>query len=363
MDSQRVLVRILVVALAASVWLVRAWLDAVLIAVVVALLAWPLHERIALALGRRRRLGTALTLGGLTLGLFLPLGLLGLIVGREVVILANEVAMKVQLGHWDGYVSELLRSGPLRQIVEAAGGRSEITEQLEGSARDGVLTLATTVTRNVPGLLSVTATVVIKVVVFLLALTTFLHRGPETVAWLRRLSPLSELHTDRLFAVFGEFARNVVLAGLVAGIAQGLVATLGFWLAGVDRVLLFGVLTAVFAYVPLVGTTLVWLPVSVLLLAEERAGAAAFVAVWSLALTGTVDNVIRPVVVRGRSDVPLLLVFLGAFGGLGSFGIVGLLVGPVFVAVVLALLRIYSEGLPERVADAPSATVADPSSG
>jgi len=345
MESRTVLVRILLLALAATVWLVRAWLDAVLVAAVVAMLAWPLHERIAASLGRRRRLGTALTLLGLVLGLFAPLALLGLVVGREVVILANEVIDKVQLGTWDGYLRELLRAAPLQDLIRAAGGRTELTEQLEASARAGILTIATTVTGNVPGLLGVTATAVVKVVVFLLALTTFVHRGPEGIAWVRRVSPLSPDHTDRLLGVFAEFARNVVLAGLVAGMSQGLVATLGFWLAGVERTLLFGVLTAVFAYVPLVGTTLVWLPVALLLLAEGRPGAALFVAIWSLALTGTVDNLIRPIIVRGKSDVPLLLVFLGAFGGLGTFGVIGLLVGPVMVAVLLALFRIYEEEL------------------
>lgn len=346
MESRRVLVRILLAALALTLWLVRAWLDAVLVAAVVAMLAWPLHERVSRLLGRRRRLGTALTLLGLVVGLFVPLGLLGLVVGREVVHLADEVVDTVQVGAWGDYIGRVLPAGPLQPLVEAAGGRTELTEQVEAQVREGVLTLASTITGKVPNLLAVSATVVVKGVVFLLALTTFLHRGPEALAYARRLSPLSREHTDRLLAVFAEFARNVVLAGAVAGASQGVVAWLGFLLAGLDRALLFGVLTAVFAYIPLVGTAAVWVPVAVLLLAEGRPEAATFVAVWSLALTGTVDNVIRPIIVRGRSDVPLLLVFLGAFGGLGTFGIIGLLVGPVLVAVLLALLRIYADELP-----------------
>lgn len=346
MESRSVLIRILLGVLVLTLWLVRAWLDAVVVAAVVAMLAWPVHERIARLLGRRRRLGTALTLLGLVVGIFVPLSLLGLVVGREIVLLADQVVQTIEVGAWDGWLKEALRAGPMEDVVRAAGGRTQVTEQLQLQLRQGALTVATSVTSSVPDLLSVTASVLVKVVVFLLALTTFLHRGPEAIAYARRLSPLSAAHTDRLFGVFAEFARNVVLAGLVAGVCQGAVALVGFLLADVERALLFGVLTAVFAYVPLVGTALVWGPVALLLVAQGRPGAAIFVAIWSLALTGTVDNVIRPIIVRGRSDVPLLLVFLGAFGGLGSFGLIGLLVGPVLVAVLLALLRIYAEEVP-----------------
>ncbi len=87
-------------------------------------------------------------------------------------------------------------------------------------------------------------------------------------------------------------------------------------IAGVERAFLFAVLTGVLAFVPVVGTALAWLPVALLLLLEGRAGAAGFVVIWSIGLTGTVDNPVKPLIVRGRSDMPTLLVFLGVFGGL-----------------------------------------------
>lgn len=337
--SPLVLVTLVVAGLTG--WLVRGYLDAVLVAAVVTILLAPLHDRVLRWTGGRRRLASALTLLGFTLGVFVPAAFAGFFVGREVVVLANEVAAQVELGQWDDHLRRFVASGPMRWAVDLAGGRTALLDGLETAVRDGVLNLAATVTQNVPGLLSVTAGLVLKLVVFFLATTTFLARRHELLDLARRASPLAPGHTDRLVSVFVEFARNVVLAGLVAGLLQGVVATLGFWLADVERALLFGVLTAVFAYVPLVGTALVWVPVCVLLLAADRAGAAAFVAVWSLALTGTVDNMVRPFIVKGRSDVPLLLVFLGAFGGLASFGVIGILVGPVIVAMLLALLHIY----------------------
>jgi predicted PurR-regulated permease PerM len=124
------------------------------------------------------------------------------------------------------------------------------------------------------------------------------------------------------------------------------VAGLGYWLGGVDRPLLFAVLTAVLAFVPVVGTAAAWVPVSLLLLLEGHSGGALFVTIWSLALTGTIDNIVKPLIIRGRSSMPPLLVFLAVFGGLLWFGVMGLLVGPVLMALLLALLHIYAESLP-----------------
>lgn len=327
----------------ATVWLVRPYLDAVLVAGVVSILALPLHRWVLRKVGGRRRLATAITLVILTVGIFVPAGAIGLVVARELYTLANQVADMVQPGAWDTLVRNVARWKPLGWLVDAVGGRTALASTLENAVRDAVLSGAAAVTQRVPNLLSVTFSVVLKTIIFFLGVATLLLRGPDLLDWLRHLSPLPRQHTDRLMAVFEQFARNVVFAGVVGGFLQGVVATIGYSLAGVDRALLFGVVTGVFAYVPLVGTTLVWLPLCLVLLGQDRAGAAIFVAAWSIALTGTVDNMVKPFIVRGKSDVPLLLVFLGVFGGLAGFGFIGILVGPVMVAMLLALLRIYAE--------------------
>lgn len=341
--SQRPFVVLLLVALAATLWLVRPYLDAVLVAGVVAILVWPFHLWVHRRLGEREGLAVSATMIALVVGVFAPAATLALFVAREVVGLANELVAQVEFGSWNSFIQRVSRAGPLKWLTDALGGRTAFVETVENALRQGTLSVASSVTQNVPGLLSVTAGVVLKVVIFLVALATLLRRGPELLVFGRRIAPIEPRHVERLYAVFQEFARNVVLAGLVAGVLQGLTATLGYTLAGVERSLLFGVLTGVFAYVPLIGTTFIWVPVVVLLLAEHRTGAALFVAVWSIALTGTVDNLVKPFIVRGRSDVPMLLVFLGVFGGLAWFGFIGILVGPVLVAMMLALLKIWAE--------------------
>lgn len=343
MEPRNRIVVLLLLTLGVTLWLVGPFLDAVLIGAVVAILAWPVQRFVLRLTGRRRRIATAVTIVALTLGVFAPAGALGLLAARELVTIVNDVAQKVQLGETDLLVTRLAAWSPAAWVAEWMGGPQALADTIEGAVRDGALAVASAVTQSVPNLLSVTATAVLKLVIALTALATLLHSGPDLLRWGRRVSPLTPEHTDRLYAVFFQFTRNVVLAGLAAGVSQGVVAGLGYWLADVDRWLLFGLLTAILAYIPLVGTTLVWLPLAVLLIAEGRPNAALFVVIWSLAVTGTVDNVVRPFIVRGSSGVPLLLVFLGVFGGLYAFGVVGVLVGPVLMALLLALFAIFVE--------------------
>jgi predicted PurR-regulated permease PerM len=137
---------------------------------------------------------------------------------------------------------------------------------------------------------------------------------------------------------------------------QALVATTGYAIAGAPNLVLLGLLTAVFSFIPLIGTSIVWIPVTLWVAANHGLGWAAFLVAWSLGLTGTIDNVLRPLFLRGRSPIHPLLIFLSVLGGLYWLGLPGALVGPVTVAVFLALYRIWGEQLAEQGVSFPDAT-------
>lgn len=336
---------LLLATLGAVGWLVAPFADALLIASVAAILAWPLHARLVRVVRAPRAVVTGLTVLALTVGVVSPVAGLAWLVTRELSLLAAQLATELDRGDLSAWFSTVSRLPVVAWLVDQAGGAAAVTEATRTAARDGLLGVATDMGQYVPGLVGVTARVVLKVAIFYLALATLFHRGDALAAWARRMSPLEEAHTTRLFSVFAEFSRNVVFAGLVAAAVQGGVAGIGYWLGGVDRPLLFALLTGVLAFVPLVGSAGAWVPIALLLPLQGRTGAALFVVAWSLALTGTVDNLVKPLIVRGRSDMPALLVFLGVFGGLLWLGVIGLLVGPVLMALLLALFRIYGEGL------------------
>ena len=225
-------------------------------------------------------------------------------------------------------------------------------EELSSSLADGVqrvsLSAAGGLASSLPDVVTQSAVAALDVVVFFFSVVTLLARGPDLLAWIDQISPLDRHYQQRLFEVFTTFARNVVLAGAVCGVLQGVVATIGYAMVGIERPFVFGLLTGALTYVPFVGTALVWIPLTAQLALAGSWGKAAFVLGWSVLVTASVDNFVRPLIVRGQTGIHPLLILLGVFGGLRALGIVGILIGPVFVAMLVTLLTIYTEEVRAR---------------
>ncbi len=138
----------------------------------------------------------------------------------------------------------------------------------------------------------------------------------------------------------GDTARAVVYGLVLAAMAQGLVAGIGYFIAGVEAPVLFGVLTAMLALVPM-GATLIWVPISLGLIFSEQFWQGIGLMLWGVLIISTIDNVIRPIVISGAGRIPFLVVLFGVFGGLTAFGVVGLFLGPVILSVLLAVWQAW----------------------
>ncbi|MCI0655191.1 MAG: AI-2E family transporter [Methylococcaceae bacterium] len=138
----------------------------------------------------------------------------------------------------------------------------------------------------------------------------------------------------------GNTTRAVVYGLVLAAAGQGLLAGFGYAFAGVKAPLLFGAMTALLALIPM-GATLVWLPISILLIFTNQYWQGIGLLLWGIFAVSTIDNVIRPLVISGASKVPFLVVMFGVLGGLASFGAVGLFLGPVILAVLLSVWQAW----------------------
>lgn len=333
----------LTIAAGAAAWLVKPYADVLLIAAVVAILAWPLHKRLSAAPSLHAGFATGLSLLLLTVGAVAPATGLVWLVSRELVALAKQLTAGLDAGGLDAWVRSMTRVPVVAWAIEQGGGADAVLVSLKEAARAASVDLGSALGSLVPGILGITSKVLLKVAIFYLALATYFHRGRELSRWVLRFGPLPPEQLSRLFEVFSQMSRNVVLAGLVSAAVQSVVAGVGYALGGVERPILFAVLTGVLSFVPLIGTLVAWGPVALLLLLNGKAGGALFVVGWSILLTGTVDNLVKPLIVRGKSHVPTLLVFLGVFGGLAWLGVVGLFAGPVIMAMLLTLVTFYEE--------------------
>ena len=187
---------------------------------------------------------------------------------------------------------------------------------------------------------------VVKVLLTLLILFFFYRDGDLIAGELRQAA-------KRLFRG-GGYIRYVQAAGtitqavffgfIVSAVAQGLIAAIGYRLAGLTAPVLLGALTAVVSLIPLVGTALVWLPISIGLVVAGAWGKGLLLLAWGTLLVHPADNVLRLLLVSNAARLPLLLVALGVIGGLSAFGLVGLFAGPVLLGLALKLWRDYTSG-------------------
>ena len=143
--------------------------------------------------------------------------------------------------------------------------------------------------------------------------------------------------------------RGVVLGILGTALVQGIVAAIGFWIAGMAAAPLLGLLTFVVSPVP-IGPPLVWVPAALWLINDGHTGWGIFVLLWGMFAVSTIDNVIKPLIISRGSVLPFLLVLLGVLGGIAAFGFIGVFLGPVLLAVGYALLLEWASTTGQRSA-------------
>ncbi|MEO6773321.1 MAG: AI-2E family transporter [Kofleriaceae bacterium] len=155
--------------------------------------------------------------------------------------------------------------------------------------------------------------------------------------------PLRPVYTRALFDEFRTVGRTTLLGAIGTGIAQGVFATIAYWLGGVPEPLFFGAATAIASFVPAVGTLLVIVPVTIGLVLVDMPGHAALELALSLVFVVAIcDYVIRPRLVQGETKMSALITFASLFGGVEAFGLQGLILGPVLMSLALAVLGLYA---------------------
>lgn len=186
----------------------------------------------------------------------------------------------------------------------------------------------------------------IGLLVLVVAVYFFLIDGASMIHTLMRLSPLDDAYEERLLIEFERTSRAVVLASFVSALAQGVLATLAFWMCGFDSLILLFLTTSLMALVPFLGAASVWFPASVYLGAvDQRWYAAIALFIFGAAVISTVDNLIKPMVLQGRTTLHPLFALLSVLGGLSVFGPIGIVVGPMVVVFLQTLLEILSHEL------------------
>ena len=327
------------------------------IALLLAVMFQPVHRWFIAKCRGRFRLAAALTTASIALIVLLPLSAIfttavfeGLAIYRQIQGHSIRVPAAQESGDAEGGPSERSLAEAFVDPGALAGAVVDVAEQVHVrlSAREVEQAIRRSLDEWLGPLALGTARFMGKLLLILgvtvISTYYFLADGPWMIRKIMRLSPLEDRYEAELFEQFVQITRAVVAATLLSAVAQGLLAGLGFTLLGLPAVFLLISLTMLLALVPFVGAAAVWVPVCVWLFFfadPPRKVAAVLMGLYGAGVISMADNVIKPVVLHGRSNIHPLLALLSVIGGLQAMGPIGIFVGPMVVAFLHALLNMF----------------------
>jgi predicted PurR-regulated permease PerM len=313
-------------------------------AAVLAFLLLPLHERLT----RRLKGRGALSAGILTLltpfCVMAPVAMLAVAFAGQVAVLLGYMRTHTLLSYSEA-LQRLESYSIIGSVVRWARANAPISaEEVQTWLVDGAQTvLKSAATMGGSVALGVFGTL-ISFVMMLFLLFFFLQDGSTMLAALARLIPMETGRREQLMRYLADATRAVVFGSTATALVEGLFVGVGFAIVGLPSPIVFGVLATIAAFLP-AGAAAVLVPAVIYLLIAGHWGAAVFMAVWTAAMW-IAENVLRPLLTAHRAEVSTLAIFVGAIGGAGAFGVLGLVIGPVLLSFAVALLRFAEENMP-----------------
>jgi predicted PurR-regulated permease PerM len=199
--------------------------------------------------------------------------------------------------------------------------------------------------------------VLINFLLLLFLMFYFFIDGPNILSRVKYLSPLCHEQEEAIIANIRSISHSVVMGGLAVAFLQGLAGGIALWIAGMPG-LFWGTMMGFASLVPVVGTALIWVPAAAYLFLTGQIGMGVFFTLWSIIVVGSIDNFVRPLIMKGTSGLSTMYLFLSIMGGIQVFGMKGLLYGPLSLGMAVVMLRIYSEEYKDLLSqnDCPSRT-------
>lgn len=308
-----------------------------------ALVVYPIHERILRRMRERPNVAGVLTTAMVVLTVVLPALAAGWVAVKQASKLVPVASVWLEERGYEGGMptSEILPPRA-KELWDGASGF------LRARGMDPKTWLMQGI-EEISGSITFLAKAALKNILFFLfqlgvltfSLFFLLRDGAKVFKRAVELIPLPEEHKTSLVARLHTTITAVLRGIFVVASVQGLLAAVGYFLFGVPFAVLLGAVTAFFAPIPILGTGVVWIPVAVGLLISGAHQQALAVTLWSVFIVGTLDNLLRPILIGAEAKLPILLLFFGMLGGLQVYGFAGVVVGPVVVALFLALADIY----------------------
>jgi predicted PurR-regulated permease PerM len=318
----------------------QSFFSAIAIAAILDVVFYPLFARLSRLFGGRRALAAGTTVLVVVLCVILPLVGMGILFTKQALDLYQGLTVKahdgsldavLQFRDWGGVERWLAAHAPWLD-AQALNLKEVFLNFLQKVSGFGVA-FGTAAASNVLAAVGTFAVV-------LFSLFFILLDGAAFAEWAWGLAPLTPAHRGEVSRTFVGIIKSAVIGSGLVAIVQGVLGGFSFWLVGYPAIL-WGFVMVFTSLVPVIGTALVWVPAAILLFVQGHTGAGVFILVWGAVVISGSDNVIRLFVVKGPVRMHPLLIFFSVMGGIKLAGLLGVVYGPLTLAMVQTLLEIF----------------------
>ena len=334
--NKSVLLILLLVISALFLSMIEQFLMALFLAGIFSALARPVYLYLAKLFGGRRHLASMTTLILLFFVVLIPtLLLLGIVVGQAIDVGQSATPWVKETLSDRGAITEYLKSLPFYEYILPY---QEMILEKAGQAVGAISKFL------VDGLSSVTlGTVhfVFMAFVMLYSMFFFLLDGDKFMKKMMYYLPLNSSDENHMLDKFTSVTRATLKGTLLIGLLQGGLAGLAFFVVGLPNAVFWGAIMAVLSIIPSVGSSLVWIPAAIILMANSQLAAGIGLLIFCGVLVGSLDNLLRPILVGKDTKLHELMIFLSTLGGIFMFGVVGLFVGPIIASLFVAIWEMY----------------------
>jgi predicted PurR-regulated permease PerM len=303
-------------------------------AAILVVLTYPLYQRLERNWGPSRAALSSTI--GVTVVLIAPMTFVASAFVQQAVGAVHSIQLGVELGRYS-WVNHLWED-----VQNRFPGL--IPSDLGNAVHNYAEQAAAYVAGRVGDILKNTARFLMDVTFTILAMFYFYRDGTAIVTRIRDGLPFEEAQRIRVVADTHNLIFATVFSTLVAAAIHGVIGSLIFALTGIKAPIFWGVLMGFFSFIPLIGTALIWVPLALGLILGGHLVAGIILAIVCSVVIGMIDNVVRPLIISGRAEMSTLLIFIGVLGGIEVFGLLGVVLGPIIIAIAAMLLQVYVPG-------------------
>ncbi len=328
------------------------FLSAIAWAAILSYALYPVYRRLVKATRGRTSVSALVMCFAVTLGIILPLFYISFFIAEDLTRTFRVVASQVKTGEgmfrdgWQDYPIVASVVSRFQELERATGTdiRAALAQNLTQLGRELVLQLSN-VAKNM--LLAI-----VQLGITLICCFYLFRDGEALMEWVRENVPLPFKRDHVVVQRFGQVVKGSIWGNTLVAVLEGVIGGIGFWLTGLPSPVLWGAVMGFLAYLPVVGASLVWAPAALYLISQAAYGKVLALCVIGL-LIGVVEYFVRPICVGRASKIHTLLVFFSVLGGIKLFGLLGIVAGPLVVAVGIAVVESYNLDKGASVAATP----------